>query len=250
MHPRAACHVNRARCGHTFRHTVVQMLFLTGSSFETIAKWIGHSSPQVTSAIYGRLSHRDAEASLGNVPFLAPRNPDVVSEWAGLAEFRPGFRLASGNPPPAFPLPLFGAGVVGRSADQADEAGPGGPRHTGDPCRAGEPCAQVNGFADGGVRDLPSRASPATGGGHQREYPPGVAPPRGGAAPEPVAAAAGIAAVPTQPAAHCALTVFSFFSKKKAEVMALAVAGGTPDSSQSNEKEVIHLFEFFNRGQM
>ena len=66
------------------------MLFLTGSSFETIAKWIGHSSPQVTSAIYGRLSHRDAEASLGNVPFLAPRNPDVVSEWAGLAEFPPG----------------------------------------------------------------------------------------------------------------------------------------------------------------
>lgn len=56
---------------HSFRHTVIHMLFMTGSTFENIAKWIGHSTPQVTSAVYGRLSQRDAEASLENVPFLA-----------------------------------------------------------------------------------------------------------------------------------------------------------------------------------
>lgn len=58
---------------HTFRHTVVQMLFYTGASFEHIAKWIGHSTPQLTSAVYGRLSQREVEASLqGHVPFLQP----------------------------------------------------------------------------------------------------------------------------------------------------------------------------------
>lgn len=64
------------------------MLYMTGSSFESIAKWIGHSTPQVTSSVYGRLSQQDAEASLENVPFLSStgRN-EVRKEWMELATF-------------------------------------------------------------------------------------------------------------------------------------------------------------------
>lgn len=76
---------------HTFRHTVVQMLFLTGSSFEAIAKWIGHSSPQLTSSVYGRLLQRDVEAQLGEVPFLGAGAPgaaaDPAAEWQELSRF-------------------------------------------------------------------------------------------------------------------------------------------------------------------
>ena len=76
---------------HTFRHTVVQMLFMTGSSFEAIAKWIGHASPAVTSSVYGRLSLRDVESSLGTVPFLsdhlASNTENDNNEWHSLSRF-------------------------------------------------------------------------------------------------------------------------------------------------------------------
>lgn len=92
---------------HTFRHTVVQMLFLTGSSFESISKWIGHSSTQVTSALYGRLAQVDVERSLGaGATFLQQPLPQAAgddrpqqaavsspppggadSEWHALADF-------------------------------------------------------------------------------------------------------------------------------------------------------------------
>ena len=85
---------------HAFRHTVVHMLFMNGSSFvrgraarplapppEAIAKWIGHASPAVTSSVYGRLSEREVEASLQGVPFLAEDRARVAGEWRELARF-------------------------------------------------------------------------------------------------------------------------------------------------------------------
>lgn len=57
---------------HTFRHTVVQLLYLVGElSFETIAKWIGHRSSAVTSGVYGRLQQADLQTRLRGVPFLS-----------------------------------------------------------------------------------------------------------------------------------------------------------------------------------
>ena len=63
------CKAIFARCGlqgshvhpHTFRHTVIQILFMRGRTFEQIAKWIGHSSPTITSGVYGRLSFNETE---------------------------------------------------------------------------------------------------------------------------------------------------------------------------------------------
>ena len=76
---------------HTFRHTVVQMLFMNGSSFEAIAKWIGHASPATTSGVYGRLALGDAEAGLASTaPFLADdggRGAAQRGEWESLARF-------------------------------------------------------------------------------------------------------------------------------------------------------------------
>lgn len=46
---------------HSFRHTVVQMLYMNGVSFEAIAKWIGHAHATVTTSVYGRLSHDDLQ---------------------------------------------------------------------------------------------------------------------------------------------------------------------------------------------
>ena len=63
----------------------------TGSSFEAIAKWIGHASPTVTSSVYGRLSLRDVENSLGAVPFLSDHlgatNDNENNEWHSLSRF-------------------------------------------------------------------------------------------------------------------------------------------------------------------
>lgn len=72
---------------HTFRHTVVQLLYLAGGlSFETISKWIGHRSVSVTSGVYGRLEHADLQARLQGVPFGAPGEDTRRAAWRGLAE--------------------------------------------------------------------------------------------------------------------------------------------------------------------
>ena len=73
---------------HTFRHTVVHLLYMTGSSFEAIAKWIGHASPATTSGVYGRLALRDVEAGLAPVAFLAREGADDEAQaWHSLARF-------------------------------------------------------------------------------------------------------------------------------------------------------------------
>jgi integrase len=55
---------------HTFRHTVIQMLYMIGKSFECIAKWIGHANPSITSGVYGRLKSDDVSSALQGVPFI------------------------------------------------------------------------------------------------------------------------------------------------------------------------------------
>lgn len=68
------CRVVFERCGlsgdhvhpHTFRHTVVQILYMRGRSFEQIAKWIGHSNPSITSGVYGRLSSNDTDRMIAD----------------------------------------------------------------------------------------------------------------------------------------------------------------------------------------
>ena len=72
---------------HTFRHTVITMLFMQGLSYETIAKWIGHASPQTTANAYGHLSQGDLTGLMQGVPFVDPNPPDAQSrtQWAAVA---------------------------------------------------------------------------------------------------------------------------------------------------------------------
>ena len=42
-----------------------------GTSFDAIAKFIGHSSPTITAAVYGRLQHLDTLSGVKGVPFLS-----------------------------------------------------------------------------------------------------------------------------------------------------------------------------------
>ena len=75
---------------HTFRHTVIQLLYLVGRmGFDTIAKWIGHRSPSITSGIYGRLQHADLCCRLRGVPFLEDCEREAEGrreEWRAVAE--------------------------------------------------------------------------------------------------------------------------------------------------------------------
>lgn len=43
---------------HTFRHTVIRLLYMNGVTMERIAKWIGHSSAAITSDTYNRLQNQ------------------------------------------------------------------------------------------------------------------------------------------------------------------------------------------------
>ena len=68
---------------HTFRHTLVHLMYVSGNSFEKIAKFLGHASPAVTSAVYGRLRHLDALSGVRGVPFLASDEArDNRDAWA------------------------------------------------------------------------------------------------------------------------------------------------------------------------
>ena len=66
---------------HAFRHTVVQMLYLGGGlSFETISKWIGHSSQAITSGIYGKISADTLNDAIYGVLSGDPKKDDAVKE--------------------------------------------------------------------------------------------------------------------------------------------------------------------------
>lgn len=73
---------------HTFRHTVVHMLYMCGLPFDRISKWIGHSSVATTSGVYGRLRHDDIQTLVHGVPFV-PSPTDAAQQrnsWMELAE--------------------------------------------------------------------------------------------------------------------------------------------------------------------
>lgn len=72
---------------HTIRHTVIQMLYMKGMSFEEIAKWVGHAHPSVTSGVYGRLSQENVNATLRGLPFADTGRDDVRKEWSALATY-------------------------------------------------------------------------------------------------------------------------------------------------------------------
>ena len=73
---------------HTFRHTVVQMLYMKGMAFDAIAKWIGHASPAVTSGVYGRLTQDNLNGLLRGVPFVDEGGSgDARERWAAVARF-------------------------------------------------------------------------------------------------------------------------------------------------------------------
>lgn len=92
------CHTVLTRAGvvgphahpHSFRHTVIQMLYLCGMKFESIAKWIGHANPTVTSTVYGRLSHVDVHNLMQGVPFIdgtTQQTDGTKGDWKSIASF-------------------------------------------------------------------------------------------------------------------------------------------------------------------
>lgn len=73
---------------HTFRHTLVLMMFMAGNSFEKISKYIGHSSPDITSKVYGRLKFSDMMGSIQGMPFLGEGEcNDTKPEWHALSKY-------------------------------------------------------------------------------------------------------------------------------------------------------------------
>ena len=72
---------------HTFRHTVIQMLFMNGVTWEGISKFVGHATPAVTSHTYGRLRHDDIAGLISNVPFIPNTNRNDASKWKKLASY-------------------------------------------------------------------------------------------------------------------------------------------------------------------
>jgi integrase len=75
---------------HTFRHTVIQMLYMRGLGFDAIAKWIGHANPSITSGVYGRLSQRDLNGMMRGVLFTDDDNAgeeDAKRAWVRLSRF-------------------------------------------------------------------------------------------------------------------------------------------------------------------
>lgn len=72
---------------HTFRHTLVHLMYISGNTFEKIAKFLGHSSPNITSRVYGRLRHMDAIAGVQGVPFLQDAKADAnAQEWRAIGQ--------------------------------------------------------------------------------------------------------------------------------------------------------------------
>lgn len=72
---------------HTFRHTLVHLMYISGNTFEKIAKFLGHSSPNITSGVYGRLRNMDALAGVRGVPFLQDAGADTnTQEWRAIGQ--------------------------------------------------------------------------------------------------------------------------------------------------------------------
>lgn len=71
---------------HTFRHTFIHYMYMSGATFEQIAKFVGHRSPAVTSGVYGRLRLVDLESNMVGLPWLRDaetRNTRAGNIWNG-----------------------------------------------------------------------------------------------------------------------------------------------------------------------
>ena len=55
---------------HTFRHTLIHLMYMGGTPFDHIAKFVGHANPNITSQVYGRLRYADMLSAIRGVPFL------------------------------------------------------------------------------------------------------------------------------------------------------------------------------------
>ena len=72
---------------HTFRHTFIHYMYMSGASFETIAKFIGHRTPAITSGVYGRLRQIDIESSTVGLPWLKDEGvTNTKEEWVSLGK--------------------------------------------------------------------------------------------------------------------------------------------------------------------
>lgn len=70
---------------HTFRHTYVYILVMNDKSFDEIAKLVGHSSPQITSAAYGHIRMEDLSTPMDDE--LQPGMFSPKQEWVDLGQF-------------------------------------------------------------------------------------------------------------------------------------------------------------------
>ena len=69
---------------HTFRHTFIHYMYMSGSSFEEIAKFIGHANPNITSGVYGRLRQVDAESCASCLPWVGDDRQSTKDEWMAI----------------------------------------------------------------------------------------------------------------------------------------------------------------------
>jgi hypothetical protein len=69
---------------HTFRHTFIHYMYMSGSSFEEIAKFIGHANPNITSGVYGRLRQADAESCASCLPWVGEDGQSTKDEWMAI----------------------------------------------------------------------------------------------------------------------------------------------------------------------
>lgn len=77
---------------HTFRHTVIKILYMNDIPFEKIAKWIGHSSAAITSTTYHRLQEHELQRLVFHLPSTSPYtdpalDSDPRKEWRDLSRF-------------------------------------------------------------------------------------------------------------------------------------------------------------------
>lgn len=72
---------------HTFRHTFIHYMYMSGTSFEEIAKFIGHANASITSSVYGRLRQADIESSASCLPWVGGEHEDTKAEWRAVGRF-------------------------------------------------------------------------------------------------------------------------------------------------------------------
>ena len=69
---------------HSFRHTLIHLMWVCGCKWESIAKWVGHSSATTTCTVYGKLRQEDITASIQGVPFISD-DTKTHKKWLDIA---------------------------------------------------------------------------------------------------------------------------------------------------------------------